>query len=188
MSPWKVLLSSREEQRTTEAGEFITLGPERIHSKLWVRSRIEVSRERGSNWGSGFYKRPWVKCCGLPRLSVDGSIQTKRTRLLVALWGWHWRGDCEVALGFSKPAGLKEGGLLVQVLTRLAGVSSRTCRLPAPQTDAEAATVWSSSGELSTVLCIILLIRTVTMSLQLQRGGKVQWSNHGKYMIKWFET
>ena len=79
-----------------------------------------------------------MKCWGLPSLSVDGSIQTKRTRLLVALWGWHWRGDCEVALGFSKPAGLKEGGLLVQVLTWVAGVSSRTCRKPAPQTDAEA--------------------------------------------------
>ena len=81
MSPWKVLLSSIEEERTTEAADFMTLGPERIHSKLWVRSRIEVSRERGSNWGSGFHKKPWVKCCGLPRLSVDVSIQTKRTRI-----------------------------------------------------------------------------------------------------------
>ena len=43
---------------------------------------------------------------------------------------------------------------------------------------------WSSSGELSTVLCMILFIRTVTMSLQLERGGKVQWRNNGKYMIK----
>ena len=66
----------------------------------------------------------------------------------------------------------KEGGHLGQVLTGLAGVSSRTCRLPAPQTDAEAATAWSSSGELSTGLCMILLIRTVTMSLRLQRGEK----------------
>ena len=30
----------------------------------------------------------------------------------------------------------------MEVLTGLAGVSSRTCRLPAPQTDAEAATAW----------------------------------------------
>ena len=34
----------------------------------------------------------------------------------------------------------------MEVLTGLAGVSSRTCRLPAPQTDAEAATAWSSQG------------------------------------------
>ena len=44
------------------------------------------------------------------------------------------------------------------------------------------------SGKLSTVLCMILLIRTVTMSLQLQRGGKVQWTNGGKYMIKLYEA
>ena len=70
----------------------------------------------------------------------------------------------------------------MQVLTGLAGVSSRTCRLPAPQIDAEAATAWSSSGKLSTVLCMILLIRTTTMSLQLQRGKKIQCRNGGKYM------
>ena len=49
-------------------------------------------------------------------------------------------------LGFGKTAGLKEGGHQVEVLTGLAGVSSRTCRLPAPQTDAEAATARSSQG------------------------------------------
>ena len=52
----------------------------------------------------------------------------------------------------------------MEALTGLAGVSSRTCRLPAPQTDAEAATAWSSSGKFST----ILIIRTITMSEQLQ--------------------
>ena len=72
------------------------------------------------------------------------------------------------------PAGLKEGGHLVQVLIGLADVSSRTCRLPAPQTDAEAATSWSSSDKLSTVLCMILLIRT---SWAAVRGGarRVRW-------------
>ena len=74
----------------------------------------------------------------------------------------------------------------MQVLTGLAGVSSRTCRLPAPQTDAEAATAWSSSGKLSTIFCMILL-RTITMSQQLQRSGGgvggVQWRNDGKYPI-----
>ena len=34
----------------------------------------------------------------------------------------------------------------MEVLTGLAGVSSRTCRLPGPQTDAEAATARSSQG------------------------------------------
>ena len=68
----------------------------------------------------------------------------------------------------------------MEVLTGLAGVSSRTCRLPAPQIDAEAATAWSSSGRLSTIM--ILLIRTTTMSLQLQRGEKIQCRNGGKYM------
>ena len=65
-------------------------------------------------------------------------------------------GPVKLNLGFSKTADLEEGGLLVQVLTGLAGVSSRNHRLPAPQTDAEAATAWSSSGKLSTILCMIL--------------------------------
>ena len=76
----------------------------------------------------------------------------------------------------------------MQVLTGLAGVSSRTCRLPAPQTDAEAATAWSSSGKLSRILCMILL-RTITVSQQVERGVKVQWRNDGKYpIIQLFEA
>ena len=67
-------------------------------------------------------------------------------------------------LGLSKTADLEEGGLLVHMLTGLAAVSSSNPRLPAPQTDDEAAAAWSSSGELSTVLCMILVMRTVTMS------------------------
>ena len=70
----------------------------------------------------------------------------------------------KLKLRFSKTADLEEDGLLVHMITGLAGVSSRNPRLPAPQTDAEAATAWSSSGELSTVLCMILVMRTVTMS------------------------
>ena len=73
-------------------------------------------------------------------------------------------GPVKLKLWFSKTADLEEGGLLVHVLTGLAGVSSRNPRLPAPLTDAEAATAWSSSGELSTVLCMILVMRTITMS------------------------
>ena len=49
--------------------------------------RLEPSRESSSTWGSGLSKGPWVKCCGLPRLSVDGSIQTKRSRILVSSEG-----------------------------------------------------------------------------------------------------
>ena len=119
---------------------------------------------------------------------MDVFIQTKRNRILVSSEGFSEGGPVKSALGVSKTAGLKEGGHLEQVLTGLAGVSSRTCRLPAPQTDAEAATSWSSSGELSTLLCMSLLIRTVTMPQQLQRGGKVQWRNDGKYMIKLYEA
>ena len=70
----------------------------------------------------------------------------------------------------------------MQVLTGLAGVSSRTYRLSAPQIDAEAATAWSSSGRLSTVLCMILLIRIIRMSPQLQRGKKIQCGKGAKYM------
>ena len=55
-------------------------------------------------------------------------------------------GPVQYTQGFGKTADLKEGGRLVEVLTGLAGVSSRTCRLPAPQTDAEAATARSSQG------------------------------------------
>ena len=73
-------------------------------------------------------------------------------------------GSVKLNLGFSKTSALEEDGLLVLVLTGLAGVSSRNHRLPAPQTDAEAAAAWSSSGKLSTVLCMVLVIRTVTMS------------------------
>ena len=37
--------------------------------------RLEPGRESCNTWGSGLSKWPWVKCCGFPRLSVDGSIQ-----------------------------------------------------------------------------------------------------------------
>ena len=73
-------------------------------------------------------------------------------------------GPVKLNLGFSKTADLEEDGLLVHMLTGLAGVSSRNPRLPAPQTDAEAATAWSRSGKLSTVLCLVLVMRTITMS------------------------
>ena len=136
----------------------------------WGRSRLEPGRESSSTWGSGLSKGPWVKGCGLPRLSVDWSIQTRG----VGIW-WALRVSLKGGL-CSRPRGsgrllisIKEGGHLVEVLTGLAGVSSRTCRLPAPQTDAEAATACSSSGKLSTVLSMILP-RTITMSQQLQRS------------------
>ena len=38
--------------------------------------------------GSGLSKRPCVKRCGFPRLSVDGFIQTKRNRILVSSEGF----------------------------------------------------------------------------------------------------
>ena len=60
----------------------------------------------------------------------------------------------------------------MEVLTGLAGVSLRTCRLPAPHRDAVAATGWrwSNPGKLS--ILYMVLLRTITMSQQFQRGGK----------------
>ena len=128
-----------------------------------------------------------MKCCGLPRLSVDRSIQTKGSRNL-EIWGCHWRGACAVDPGVQHDCWSQGGVYLLQVFTGLASVSSRAYRLPAPQTDAEASTACSSSGKLSTVLSMILP-RTITMSQQLQRSGGgvggVQWRNDGKYPIIW---
>ena len=96
---------------------------------------------------------------------IDFSIQTETSRILVSFVRVSLNGGpMKLNLGFSKTADLEEGGLLVQVLTGLAGVSSRNHRLPAPQTHAEAATAWGSSVNLSTVLCMILVMRTITMS------------------------
>ena len=96
---------------------------------------------------------------------MDFSIQTKTSSILVSFVRVLLNGGpVKLKLRFSKTAYLEEGGLLVHVLTGLAGVSSRNPRLPARLTDAEAATAWSSSGKLSTVLCMVLVIRTVTMS------------------------
>ena len=96
---------------------------------------------------------------------MDFSIQTKTSSILVSFVRVLLNGGpVKLKLRFSKTADLEEDGLLVHMITGLAGVSSRNPRLPAPQTDAEAATAWSSSGELSTVLCMILVMRTVTMS------------------------
>ena len=191
MKLWKSVecLSSTKDHKGNEGGKSMTPGPERIHRQPWgpLREvRLEPGWESSSTWGSGLSKWPWVKCCGLSRLSVDGSIQIRgaefwwalRVSVKRGLWSRPWvQQDC-----------WSQGrGHLGQVLTGLAGVSSRTCRLPAPQTDAEAATAWSSSGELSTVLCMIFLIRTITMSQQLQSGGKVQCRNDGKYR-KLFEV
>ena len=47
--------------------------------------RLEPGRERSSTWGSGLSKGPWVKCCGLRRLSMDGSIQTRGAGIWWAL-------------------------------------------------------------------------------------------------------
>ena len=171
MSPWEVLLSSIEEQRTTEAGEFMTLGPERIISKLWVRSRIELNRERGSNWGSGFYKRTWMKCCGLPRLSVDGSIQTRgagfwwalRVSLKGGLCSRPWvQQDCWSQGRGSRSAGAHRTGWCE--FKDLQAACSPDRRWGSTSTE--------QSGRLSTVLCMILLVRTITMSQQLHRGEK----------------
>ena len=97
--------------------------------------------------GFSLYTWPWVKCYGLPRL-LDFSIQTETRRILVSFVRVPLNeGSVKLNLGFSKTAALEEDGLLVQVLTGLAGVSSRNPRLPAPQTDAEVATAWSSSGK-----------------------------------------
>ena len=49
-------------------------GGEGLGQEFLGEVRLEPSRESSSTWGSGLSKGPWVKCCGLPRLSVDGSI------------------------------------------------------------------------------------------------------------------
>ena len=74
------------------------LSGEEVLWQEFLRSRLGPSRESSSTWGSGLYKRSWLKCCGLPRLSVDRTIQTKRSRNL-ELWGCHWRGACAVDPG-----------------------------------------------------------------------------------------
>ena len=186
MSPWEVLLSSIEEQRTTEAGEFMTLGPERIISKLWVRSRIELNRERGSNWGSGFYKRTWMKCCGLPRLSVDGSIQTKRSRILVSYEGVTEGGACAVGPGVQQDC-WSQGGWSPSAGAHRTG----WCELKDLQAACSPDRRWGSnsteqSGRLSTVLCMVL-IGIITMSQQLQRGGK-KYSGEMMGNIQLFEA
>ena len=65
----------------------------------------------------------------------------------------------------------------MEALTGLAGVSSRTCRLPVPQTDAEAATAWSSSGKFSTIL-----IRTSQCPSSCKMREEIQHRNGGKYL------
>ena len=95
---------------------------------------------------------------------MEGYIQIKTSRILVSSEGITEGGACAVDPGVQQDCWSQGRSHLVQVLTGLAGVSSRTCRLTAPQTDAEAATAWSNSWELSTLLCMILLIRSTTMS------------------------
>ena len=70
----------------------------------------------------------------------------------------------------------------MEVLTGLAGVSSRTCRLPAPQTDAEAATARSSQGG-SQQSSVWSLLESSQRPSSYREGGKVQWRNDGKYPI-----
>ena len=96
------------------------------------------------------------------------------------LWGCPWRGACPVDPGvpqdcWSQGRGSPSGG------------AHRTgwCEFKDLQAACSPDRCWGSnsmeqSGKLSTVLCMILLYRAVTISLQLQRGGK-------STMDRWWE-
>ena len=162
MSPWKVWVNGRTKDNCSR---WVYDSRSSENSQQALRAP-----EQGQSWNQaektpvhGVQTWPWVKCCAPHRLSVEASIQTDEQDS-GEVWVDHWRGVCVVDPEVQKDCWCQVRGHLVPVITGLAGVSSRTCRLPAPQTDAEAATAWSSSGELSTVLCMILLIRTTTMS------------------------
>ena len=121
-----------------------------------------------------------MKCYGLPRLSVDWPIQTKRIRILVSAVRVSLKGGL-----WSRPWGLARQ--LVSRNGSSSGGAHRTgwCEFKDLQAACCLDRLWGSnsteqSGKRSTVLCMILLIRTITMSLQLQRGGK-------STMEKWWE-
>ena len=92
------------------------------------------------------------------------------------LWGCHWRGACAVDPGvqqdcWSQGTGSSSGG------------AHRTgwCEFKDLQAACSPDRRWGStsteqSGRLSTVLCMVLLIRTVTVSQQLQRRGGGRYS------------
>ena len=156
----------------------------RVLGQEFPRSRLGPSRKSSSIWGSGLYKRLWVKCCGLPRLSVDGSIQTKRSRILVSYEGVTEGGACAVDPGVQQDC-WSQGGWSPSAGAHRTG----WCELKDLQAACSPDRRWGStsteqSGRLSTVLRMVL-IGIITMSQQLQRGEKVQWRNDGKYPIIW---
>ena len=71
---------------------------------------------------------------------------------------------------------------LVEVLTGLACVSSRTCRLPAPQTDAEAATARTSQGGSQQYSVWSFLLEPSQCPSSFKMGEEIQHRNGGKYM------
>ena len=148
-----------------ENSELMTLGPQRIHSKTWGPLRKVKARTRQRKFQYlGFRPDRWWRGVGHTGWVWRGTFKQRRA----GFW-WAQRvslkgGGCAVDPGVQQDCWSQGRSHLVQVLTGLAGVSSRTCRLTAPQTDAEAATAWSNSWELSTLLCMILLIRSTTMS------------------------
>ena len=178
-------LSSTKDHKGNEGGKSMTPGPERIHRQPWgpLREvRLEPGWESSSTWGSAFLSDPGWSAVGSPGWVWMGPFKPEGQNS-GELWGCQWSGACEVDPGFSKTAGLKEGGDLGQVLTGLAGVSSRTCRLPAPQTDTEAATAWSSSGELSTVWSFLLELSQCLNSYRVGERYNVEvMGNTGNYL------
>ena len=74
------------------------LSGEEVLGQEFLRSSLGPGRESSSTRGSGLSKRPWLKCCGLARLSMDRSIQSKRSSNL-ELSGCHWRRACAVDPG-----------------------------------------------------------------------------------------
>ena len=97
-------------------------------------------------------------------------------------WGCHWRGVCAVDPGVQQDCWSQEMG-------SSSGSAHGTgwCEFKDLQAACSPYRRWGSnsteqSGRLSTVLCMILLIRTITASLQLQRGGG------GRYIVEIMEN
>lgn len=98
------------------------------------------------------------------------------------LWGCHWRGACAVDPGVWQDCWSPEGGHLVEVLTGLAAVSSRTCRLPAAQTDAEVATARSSQGSSQPYSVWSFLFEPSQCPSSFKMGEEIQHRNREKHM------
>ena len=186
MSPWKALANRKTKDNWSR---WV------YDSRSWENSQEALrAPEEGQGWNQAekapvlgvqaFIKDPGWSAVGSPGWAWMGPFKPEEQDS-GELWGCHWRGACAVDPGFSKTAGLKEGGHVVQVLTGLAGVSLRTCRLPAPQTDAEAAPARSSQGGSQQSSVWSFLLEPSQCPSSFKMGEEIQHRNGGKYMNLW---